>query len=125
MKVVGTNEILGGYNPLEWRRIEAEWATSQYSFIFSFPTNNFFDAILSRVSIRKKAMSWDADDGPSWGYDLIMKGPDLKKKCSAGCPNFQSMYERPIRTNSSEFEIFDYEIFQIKKRGKHNLVNPK
>ncbi|RHZ75750.1 hypothetical protein Glove_209g54 [Diversispora epigaea] len=113
MKVIGTNEILGGYNPLEWRKIEAEWATSHNSFIFSFPTNNFSDAILSRLSIRKKSISWEVDDGPSWGYDLMMKGPNLKKKCFAGCPNFQSMYERPIRINSNEFEIFDYEILLI------------
>ncbi len=53
IKVKGTEEILGGYNPIIWETSK-EWGICKDSFIFSFKIkNNFFnDVIFSNVKIR-------------------------------------------------------------------------
>ncbi|CAG8558745.1 11922_t:CDS:2 [Gigaspora rosea] len=55
-----TCKILGPrrYNPIEWKRVDCVWGKTSDSFIFSFPSNDFQDAILSRVNIVSKAVSW-------------------------------------------------------------------
>ncbi|CAG8471113.1 6701_t:CDS:2 [Acaulospora colombiana] len=116
MRVTGTNEILGGYNPVVWQRLNCKWGESTNSFIFSFPSNDFVDTILSRVSIRKKAINLESSYGPSWGYDLMMVGPNLKKRCSCNQDHLRMMYEKPIREKKGEFEIDDYEVFLIERK---------
>jgi len=37
VKVKGTDEILGGYNPLAWDKSKKGWMKTSKSFIFSFP----------------------------------------------------------------------------------------
>jgi len=50
IKVKGSNEILGGYNPINWRS-SCSWSSTKNSFIFSFNNNG---CILSRVIDEKK-----------------------------------------------------------------------
>ncbi len=51
IKVKGTEEILGGYNPLMWESSD-KWVKTKDSFIFSFKNkDNFKDQILSYVRI--------------------------------------------------------------------------
>ena len=39
IKVKGSNEILGGYNPIEWKS-DADWSSTKDSFIFSFKNSD-------------------------------------------------------------------------------------
>jgi hypothetical protein len=52
IKVKGTEEILGGYNPIIWSSRSWSWGKTKESFIFSFKNENnnlLKDAILSNV----------------------------------------------------------------------------
>ncbi|RHZ89526.1 hypothetical protein Glove_13g148 [Diversispora epigaea] len=52
-KVKGTDEILGGYNPLAWDNTYDcpwdQWMETKDSFIFSLKNGNIQNSILSRV----------------------------------------------------------------------------
>jgi hypothetical protein len=49
VKVKDNNEILGGYNPIEWRT-DSVWGATKDSFIFSFKNDGMEDNVLSRVT---------------------------------------------------------------------------
>ncbi|GES83731.1 carbohydrate-binding module family 13 protein [Rhizophagus clarus] len=74
-KVIGSDEILGGYNPIEWKRnseIPESYDTTKDSFIFSFKNDDVKNHILSRVKDEEYAINnrWC---GPSFGRsDLII-----------------------------------------------------
>src|SRR5205823_2210486 len=46
IKVKGTEEILGGYNPLKWES-SGPWGKTSHSFIFSFKNKDIKDGIIS------------------------------------------------------------------------------
>ncbi|RIA83079.1 hypothetical protein C1645_834343 [Glomus cerebriforme] len=48
VKVKDSNEILGGYNPIEWKS-DGEYASTKDSFIFSFNNDRIENYILSHV----------------------------------------------------------------------------
>ena len=72
IKVEGTEEILGGYNPLEWDSSN-DWGETEDSFIFSFKSNNNFlkNAILSKVEDAEYAIANFPDHGPQFGGILL------------------------------------------------------
>ncbi|PKC12313.1 hypothetical protein RhiirA5_353117, partial [Rhizophagus irregularis] len=71
IKVKDSNEILGGYNPIEWKT-DSGFGHSKDSFIFSFMDRNY---ILSRVQNEKQAVTYYSRYGPSFGNgDLIIFG---------------------------------------------------
>ncbi|RHZ77143.1 hypothetical protein Glove_185g32 [Diversispora epigaea] len=49
LKLEGTGEILGGYNPLEWDNDQNQRKQTEDSFVFSLKTANMKNYILSRV----------------------------------------------------------------------------
>ncbi|RGB26115.1 hypothetical protein C1646_431413 [Rhizophagus diaphanus] len=103
VKVKNSNEVLGGYNPLEWNSY-GRYSTTKDSFIFSF---NNDDYILSRVVYESNAIFNDSDYGPLFGYnDLIIWGYD------GNCSTSKSLYEKPIR-KIKNFSVEECEIFQI------------
>ncbi|GET58884.1 carbohydrate-binding module family 13 protein [Rhizophagus irregularis DAOM 181602=DAOM 197198] len=74
IKVKDSDEILGGYNPLEWKSNNGYGDTND-SFIFSFKGNNVENHILSRVKNEERAIYNSILYAPSFGYsDLIIKG---------------------------------------------------
>ncbi|RGB34322.1 hypothetical protein C1646_760659 [Rhizophagus diaphanus] len=90
IKVRGTGEILGGYNPSIWKT-SGGWGQSLYSFIFSFKSkDNFKDPFLSRLS-----------DSTIPFNENICKQVD---------------YEKSIRDTEDNFYVEDYEVFQIKRK---------
>ncbi|CAG8735062.1 7670_t:CDS:1, partial [Acaulospora morrowiae] len=117
-------EIVGGYNPLEWRCVKVEDSlddddfTDDYSnhrcktsnsFIFSL-TNRAIP-ILSRVSSKEEAIIWCKSKGPCFGLqDLCI----LSSKFSNNivCESRKCSYEKKI-INRETYEIEEYEIFQI------------
>ncbi|UZO09193.1 uncharacterized protein OCT59_029430 [Rhizophagus irregularis] len=116
IKVTGTGEILGGYNPSIWKS-SGNWGQSYYSFIFSFKNKNEFDKlILSHVKNMDKALYYPGWHGPSFGSS------DLQLSVSIGgnkSNNFdynickQTYYEKRIRNTENLFYIEEYEVFQI------------
>ncbi|RHZ61232.1 hypothetical protein Glove_349g74 [Diversispora epigaea] len=124
MKIKGTDEIFGGYNPLVWdANTNGAWIQTKDSFIFSLKNGNIQNSILSRVKRPKYAImnlsksaqiSW----GPYFGNDLYMYSPssfNFTLDKNSICQNYGS-YEKPITTTTNYFSIVDYEIFKVIKK---------
>ncbi|CAB4429978.1 unnamed protein product [Rhizophagus irregularis] len=116
IKVKGTDEILGGYNPIIWETNKFRGETKD-SFIFSFKYKNglFKDEILSNVKEINRALSRSQHRGPSFGdSDLILYGSNQTRDYDKiYCK--QGDYEKRIRDTEDKFLIDDYEVFQIIK----------
>ncbi|RHZ85529.1 hypothetical protein Glove_64g69 [Diversispora epigaea] len=120
-KVAGTDEIVGGYNPLSWdnSKIGALMKTND-SFIFSLKNGNIKNSILSRVKDGDDVLYYFYDQniyGPRFGNsEFFMKSAvsDFTQDKQCWCdinPLFGAKYEKPIRTTSDDFSIVDYEFF--------------
>src|SRR5439155_521856 len=69
VKVKGSGEILGGYNPLEWKS-DGSYGNTKDSFIFSFKNSDGIKSyILSRVIDRQNAVYNGFLNGPSFGKE--------------------------------------------------------
>ncbi|CAG8458019.1 948_t:CDS:2 [Acaulospora colombiana] len=103
LKVAGTDEILGGYNPLAWDKK----AKKRY------------------IQTRDKEMALIYCDeivqhkyGPYFGNCYLMmrtEASDFTKDKGSWC-NGSSLFEMPIRTTSERFSITDYEVFKVVHR---------
>ncbi|GBB88389.1 hypothetical protein RclHR1_14970002 [Rhizophagus clarus] len=117
IKVKGTGEILGGYNPTTWKS-SGFWGQTKYSFIFSFKNKDEInDSIISHIENMDKALYYCENCGPSFGKsDLVMSsvlfGPERTFSNNI-CK--QTYYEKKIRDTEEHFNIEDYEVFQINK----------
>ncbi|UZO02520.1 uncharacterized protein OCT59_021000 [Rhizophagus irregularis] len=113
IKVKDSNEILGGYNPIEWKS-GCTHAAAYDSFIFSFDKNKRVENhILSRVRNTNFAISHNSNRGPSFGEgDLILRGNKLFN--NSVCT--KASYDRPIRNSNSKFSVEELEVFQITKK---------
>jgi hypothetical protein len=128
IKVKGSREILGGYNPIEWKSDGFHGITND-SFIFSFEQKNIENFILSRV-INEKYSTFNCwNYGPSFGggdlfvYKFVspivslstyfVNGSYYKNFNRCYCRN--NYYETPIRETEDAYTIKEYEIFQITK----------
>ncbi|GES93555.1 hypothetical protein GLOIN_2v1868421 [Rhizophagus clarus] len=108
IKVKGTDEIVGGYNPLIWESSRV-WGETKDSFIFSFKNR---DAIISRVKNSNYAVDYSTICGPQFGYDLTICSTDRSINYSKiFCK--QHFYVKSIRDTEDEFLIEDYEVFQL------------
>ncbi|PKY35897.1 hypothetical protein RhiirB3_533357 [Rhizophagus irregularis] len=115
IKVKGTDEILGGYNPIIWETNKS-WGETKDSFIFSFKYENglFKDGILSNVKEINYALNYGSYRGPSFGSDLVLYGSNSTRDYDNIYCN-QNYYEKKIRDTEDKFLIDDYEVFQIIK----------
>ncbi|GBB83503.1 hypothetical protein RclHR1_10200010 [Rhizophagus clarus] len=109
LKVCGTGQIIGGYNPVNWSS-SGKWVSTRDSFIFSLGEGNDLksEAILSRVknydqAIRDCAISYECV-GFGCGDLHIIEGTSTRKD-----------YEKDI-IDVSTFIVDDYEVFQVKKK---------
>ncbi|RHZ89551.1 hypothetical protein Glove_13g251 [Diversispora epigaea] len=106
-----TDEIIGGYNPIGWNSYFIDdCSKTNDSFIFSLKNGNIKNSILSRVKNAGGAIFNVFEFGPSFNGDLWMNGTQTFKT------NGRDYYENPIRKTTGQFNIDDYEVFQIKKR---------
>ncbi|RHZ60985.1 hypothetical protein Glove_350g111 [Diversispora epigaea] len=127
LKVKGTGEILGGYNPLEWNNNNnffGQFQGTRDSFVFSLKTSNLKKSILSRVKNSELAIyNYPRNSELHFGNVLCLEGNlKIEKKCY--CSN-DSIYEKPIRfnefmgnfwiipSNSVSFSVADYEVYKI------------
>ncbi|GET64899.1 hypothetical protein GLOIN_2v1779084 [Rhizophagus irregularis DAOM 181602=DAOM 197198] len=110
IKIKETEEIIGGYNPLEWKSSGGYYKTKD-SFIFSFKSkNNFKDPILSHVENMNYALYCHAEYGPAFGaYDInINVSEDDDSQEYDNLLSMQQYYEKKIR-DIEDFSIEDYE----------------
>ncbi|RIB21814.1 hypothetical protein C2G38_2034071 [Gigaspora rosea] len=122
-KIKGTEEILGGYNPIGWDEPinPGVYKYCNESFIFSLKNGTIKNSILSRVKNPEYAIYNRSNCGPTFGggfflsHDLMLINPNK-------CWNHKASYEKRIRNakyNSegmSYFLVDEYEIFQISKK---------
>ncbi|RIB21670.1 kinase-like domain-containing protein [Gigaspora rosea] len=113
LKVEETEEIIGGYNPLAWKKLffgGARYFETNESFIFSLKTKNLDYSLFSRVEDSKYAIYSQSGCGPSFGlYDLGMSKHDKEGRtwmCRKGS------YEMQIRPIPGSFKIKECEVFQ-------------
>ncbi|GBC02537.1 hypothetical protein RclHR1_04670015 [Rhizophagus clarus] len=107
VKVKDSTEILGGYNPLDWKS-NGSYGITKDSFIFSFHKNRIDNYILSRVTNQNDAIKNNYYYGPSFGEnDLIIWSSSFGDYCRS------SSYEKPIRNTNSKFIVEECEVFQI------------
>ncbi|GES76335.1 carbohydrate-binding module family 13 protein [Rhizophagus clarus] len=111
IKTKGGNEILGGYNPIEWK-FDSKFGVTGDSFIFSFINNSIENYILSRVKYEKNAIYTGKHHlAPSFNDDLYLYR-DYSGELRISCEIFS--YEKLIK----EFDINsciveEFEVFQI------------
>ncbi|RHZ72558.1 hypothetical protein Glove_242g9 [Diversispora epigaea] len=123
IKVKGTDEILGGYNPLMWdNNTSGLYKETNDSFIFSLKNGNVHNSILSRVKKSESAL-WYSNNanqkytGPNFGEgSLRMWSGQSNFTIDNQFTSFNNgAYEKPIRTDRS-FLIIDYEVFKVNRR---------
>ncbi|EXX56543.1 hypothetical protein RirG_215220 [Rhizophagus irregularis DAOM 197198w] len=119
IKIKGTEEIIGGYNPSVWKSA-GNYGKAKDSFIFSFKNkDNFKDPILSYVKDYDQALYYNSNHGPTFDDDLDIyaKSGNNNMNSSNKKYNFirckQQSYEKKIRDTEDKFSIKDYEVFQI------------
>ncbi|RIB11362.1 hypothetical protein C2G38_115500 [Gigaspora rosea] len=119
MRVRGTDEILGGYNPLCWDKSINDYHRCDESFVFSFKNGT---SILSRIKNPQSALySYSGYHGLSFGCgDLHMyDNADQASDGTFGCYCGITQYEKSIRvSNSTYLSVNEYEIFQIHSNNK-------
>ncbi|GES92992.1 BTB/POZ protein [Rhizophagus clarus] len=107
IKLKNPNKIIGGYNPIQWNS-SGNYLNTDKSFIFSFYLNvlNTSTIILSRVVENKRAISDAAEKNQGFGAgDLYI----FQKSCK--------LKDYSVRIHDSDnFEIDDYEVFQVLER---------
>ncbi|RGB31015.1 hypothetical protein C1646_764611 [Rhizophagus diaphanus] len=114
IKIKGTEEIIGGYNPLKWESY-GKWVETKETFIFSFKNKNTEDTIISNVENAKYALFYDNEHGPCFGSGIaICASSESLDYDNILCGDFY--YEKSIRETTNQFYIEDYEVFQIKKK---------
>ncbi|RHZ58867.1 hypothetical protein Glove_367g23 [Diversispora epigaea] len=126
VKVAGTDEIVGGYNPMVWDNSASNAnVKTNDSFIFSLKNGNIQNSIISRILKNSRALYYYSMKniyGPAFGIsEFMMKSnvSDFTQDELCRCeidPIFGSHYEKPIRTSNKKFSILDYEVFKIIKK---------
>ncbi|KAG9284965.1 hypothetical protein G9A89_009775 [Geosiphon pyriformis] len=120
IKVKGTNQIIGGYNPDNWLSEFKFFSTSYHntteSFIFSLGDSKNKEPIYSRIKDSAKAIGQYSHLGPDFGEsDLSMQGFNYYDEKLCSCQ--QDSYERSIMEGSVKdriyFSVLEYEVFQI------------
>ncbi|RHZ71634.1 hypothetical protein Glove_256g106 [Diversispora epigaea] len=127
LKVEGTGEILGGYNPLEWENNNSQLKKTKDSFVFSLKTANMKNSILSRAIGRHYSIiGFPGDLVLQFGSALGLIG-NLKTQKRCYCMK-SSEYPKPIRSSefispvsilpskNSLFSVKEYEVFKISPR---------
>ncbi|RHZ65610.1 hypothetical protein Glove_313g45 [Diversispora epigaea] len=134
LKVKGTGEILGGYNPLEWENNNNQYKNTQDSFIFSLKTANLKNSILSRVvrDFDRAINNYPSNSNLSFNCALRLNG-NLKTEKRCYCKD-NPVYSKPIRsdefmaksylnvpvTDNMTFSVEEYEVFKISPRNDLN-----
>ncbi|EXX56135.1 uncharacterized protein OCT59_021259 [Rhizophagus irregularis] len=111
IKVKNSNEILGGYNPTEWK-FDGSFGVTKDSFIFSFSNNSIDNYILSRVKEEKKAIhnGKRSTCPPTFNVDLELYRDFLTNELRISCT--KRSYEKDIGA-FNDLYLAEFEVFQI------------
>ncbi|RHZ71575.1 hypothetical protein Glove_256g116 [Diversispora epigaea] len=131
LKVEGTGEILGGYNPLEWNKDNNLWKNADDSFVFSLKTANLKISIFSSTSENNgfAICNYPKDSWLGFGNVLRLIG-NLKTEKKCFCM-VSKTYSKPIRSDEFIsplrfckwidheflFSVEEYEVFKILPRN--------
>ncbi|RIB25003.1 hypothetical protein C2G38_2068551 [Gigaspora rosea] len=126
IKIRNSNEIIGGYNPLDWgennENNDYDFKKSSKSFIFSlFSLNNGAIPRLSSISYQKEAIVWSSARGPCFGFKDLWIENNSSQRSALGISE-QLSYETGI-INKHVFEIEEYEVFQVIHKESSFKVN--
>ncbi|RIA79816.1 hypothetical protein C1645_839869 [Glomus cerebriforme] len=118
MKVTGTDELLGGYNPLTWN-VNTDGRTLN-SFIFSFKSGQLKVPCVSYIQRKfaeKAIYKFNGDiEVINFGNgDLRL---DYNFNESFSCSAKKTSYEIGIRDDSSSFCVESFEVFKIINRNE-------
>jgi hypothetical protein len=121
VKIKNSNQIVGGYNPLDWNRFG--WKNTPDSFIFSF--SDYKDINTGRISrINNNKYHGAVISDPEWGpvFGKYRKGSscDLCMNPNGEWSSYPNSYSR-INIPRNHFDIDDYEVFQIEKVNVFDL----
>ncbi|RHZ65626.1 hypothetical protein Glove_313g61 [Diversispora epigaea] len=135
LKVEGTGEILGGYNPREWDNNSNQFVQYKFikdSFIFSLKNANMKDSILSRAvrDFNYSIYNYPQKTDLSFDIALCLNGNlKIEKRCYCMA---NSTYLKPIRSDEfvskleigfsripvkALFSVEEYEVFKILPRN--------
>ncbi|CAB4434518.1 unnamed protein product [Rhizophagus irregularis] len=126
VRVSGTKELIGGYNPIGWSSPrDVEWRGTRDSFIFSLSnshsdSSNNISTPKSKISRIKKdcvneAIQLQDKLGPSFGF-YELKIIDDAHEGSSSYASGGLKYEHSIRDKFNYFQVDDYEVFQVLKK---------
>lgn len=126
VRVSGTKELIGGYNPIGWSSPrDVEWRGTRDSFIFSLSnahsdSSNNISTLKSKISRIKKdcvneAIQLQDKLGPSFGF-YELKIIDDAHEGSSSYASGGLKYEHSIRDKFNYFQVDDYEVFQVLKK---------
>ncbi|RHZ82388.1 hypothetical protein Glove_109g175 [Diversispora epigaea] len=130
VKVKGTDEIIGGYNPLAWDNTYngsewGKWMETKDSFIFSLKNCNLQNSIISRVkdtkyAIRNTYKNYQNMCGPYFGNGICLYSnskSDFNLDASSYCCKTYHYYEKSLRASSNGFSIDNYEVFKVVRKS--------
>ncbi|PKY27790.1 BTB-domain-containing protein [Rhizophagus irregularis] len=111
-RVKNSNEILGGFNPCNWKSVAGfgEFISTEESFIFSLDKDNLENSIFSKVIDTEHTILTSRKRGPFFGHgnsDFELLYRDKLGQCS------KNGYEKAIRQSNEYFEVDDYEVFKV------------
>ncbi|RIB11138.1 hypothetical protein C2G38_131260 [Gigaspora rosea] len=116
MKVKDTDEILGGYSPINWDKSVNGFINCDDSFIFSLKNGNINSSTLSRVKDTEFAVYCNPGRGPCFGQTDFDMFYDFEDDGCFYVQYSQCSYEKAIRDTEDFFSITEYEVFQIKRK---------
>jgi hypothetical protein len=117
IKIRGTGEIIGGYNPTTWLA-SGGWGKIKDSFIFSFKSEKEFfkEPILSKVRDYNYALNRLLErHGPFFGGDILIYSENSNTNYSTSYCQ-QTFYEKKLRNTKDNFSMDDYEVYQLISR---------
>ncbi|KAG9288256.1 hypothetical protein G9A89_021287 [Geosiphon pyriformis] len=117
IKVKGTGQVIGGYNPQSWYSRE-EQIDGKGSFIFSLGDGKAGNSKLSKF-VGSHGPYGGLNHGPQFNADIRVFGDDFKNSPECYCQKTLN-YEHAIMPGSEKekvnFLFEEYEVFQIIKR---------
>ncbi|RIA98475.1 hypothetical protein C1645_812738 [Glomus cerebriforme] len=110
-KITNSEQIVGGYNPLQWNQIPNYYRSTKDSFIFSFKDRN---------NLKTAIVSYPNDNGYQHSICCLLGyGPIFGSGHDLLCQLNGTWTSNPITYQNVDipyrFNVDDYEVFQIKK----------
>ncbi|CAG8659933.1 11036_t:CDS:2, partial [Paraglomus occultum] len=105
IRIKGTNEIIGGFNPTSWNKAFQKYTHTSISFLFALKSSG---NVLSLCKKPAMAVCNDPNYGPTFGKDLVLAGSFTL----LGNYSIHDAYFKPIRDSMGMFSVEEIEVFQ-------------